>query len=505
MRLFVLSVMVLFMLQPALIAYAQSETGEQPASQPSDESTEAPVEHTRDTEIASPDNSDIASDESEESTESPDADSTTEQPTESDTDSESTSDTTAATEEPAAPPPVNETATTTAGATSTQPAASSTATTTTESTVPTAAKTNTSDSTEESAVVDEPAPLRTVVTSNSSYYQFSREKCVQVGDGSYYCAEKSKPKPQADSFYVALDTDGDKEIFATLDGETYQVTNNRVDDAAPYYDPLSETLVWHRQIDGRYQIMSYDFDTETETQITNDRTNSMQPVRSGDITAWQHWHEGSWDIVYTDGSDELVLGMDEVPDIAPQVNQQYITWSRVHEGEQQVVVYDIEAEAEVTLPAGEPGSSVRSARMMLVLEGVTREGDTIVRGYDPVTKEIVPLTNQPAPLPENIPDSEPTSEVRALVQQKSSDEELAESTEDLPPAEPTATSTVPTSTTAKDTLVIPPAATSSVDTTPEDTTPEDITAVAVATSTEQAQKEEAFTLVIPPQSTTTEQ
>lgn len=340
-------------------------------------------------------------------------------------------------------------------------------------------------------------PFTNTVQTNDTYYQFSRDTCVRVGDGSFYCAEQGTKQPVADQFYVALDADGDKEIFARLSGVDIQLTYNRYEDAAPYYDAVSDTVVWHRLVDGRYQIMSYDFATEEETQLTTGRVNNMQPARHGDDLVWQQWHDGSWDIVHWVDGTETILGAADVPDIAPTINDTFITWNRVYTGEQQVVVFDRAAATELTVPESELGSSVRNARMLLVVEGVTTEGDTVIRGFDPVTRELVPIESQPAPLPERIPSSEPVSEVRAMVQPKpSTTEEVESDTSDGSGAAPRATAGA-TSTDQLDlrhTLQIP-TATSSTSVVTESAT----------TSVPQSEATSTFTLIIPPQSTSTEQ
>ncbi|MAZ30308.1 hypothetical protein CL655_03430 [bacterium] len=266
-------------------------------------------------------------------------------------------------------------------------------------------------------------PLSHTGATNQNYYQFSKDDCVRVADGSYYCGSSAPEPPPADSFYVALDGDGDREIFAVMEGKTYQITNNKRDDAAPYYDAQSDTLVWHTLISGRYQIMVYDFDEETETQLTAGRSNNMEPTRQGDIIVWQQWGSESWEIMLHDGESVRQLTDNTMPDVAPSVSEGFVVWKRMYDGNQEVVVYDIKNEEESRIDDASVGASVQNARMLLVYEGLTPEGDRVIRGFDPITQELVPIEALPAELPDELPSSDPTNEVRALVQYKPTLEE----------------------------------------------------------------------------------
>jgi hypothetical protein len=339
-------------------------------------------------------------------------------------------------------------------------------------------------------------PAVTQVRTQESYYQFSRDDCVRVEDGSFYCGEAAVERPADDRFYVALDRDGDREIFAVHDGDTVQITHNQVDDAAPYYDAASETLVWHRLIDGRYQVMSYDFDRAEETQLTHGRANSMEPTRYGTHTVWQQWVGDDWEIVLFDGASTTQLSSNEVPDIAPSIQAGYVIWKRVFADEQVAVIYDLTTGSETTVDGAGDGTAVAHARLMLVYEGVTDTGDRIIQGVDPRTGAVLPIGTLPSDMPDQIPDSEPTEAVRALITPKPTLEE-----EELPvgtppattststlrePATPVATSTA---TTSDLTLVLP-------------STP--VATPTSATNTATTTENPDFSLIIPPLATSSE-
>jgi len=346
---------------------------------------------------------------------------------------------------------------------------------------------------------NEAVPLVNQVQTDDSFYQFSRETCVRVGDGSFYCSEAAIEAPVEDQFYVALDSDGDKEIFIRRNGVDTQITKNHEDDAAPYYDAHSETLVWHRLTQGRYQIISYDFTTGEEAPLTSGRNNSMQPARLSNTTVWQQWRDGSWDIVLFDGAKTTYLGEPEVADIAPSITEEYIIWNRVYQGQQLVVVYDRVTGVELTVPEESLGSYVRSARVLLVLEGVTPTGDTVIRGYDPVRKEIIPIETLPAPLPEKLPSSEPTDEIRALVPTKPKEVKEVDSQPDEPdtnflnPEEDIATADVASSSDSY-TLVLQDQLEDSEAT---------ITSTTTSSSASIQSLRDEYTLVIPPHSSST--
>ena len=93
---------------------------------------------------------------------------------------------------------------------------------------------------------------------------FPKEACITTGDGMFYCKEPTDAAGilGSDRVFSAPDNEGDKEIFVERDGEVTQISFNQYDDASPRFDEISNTLVWHRLIEGRYQIIRYDIETE---------------------------------------------------------------------------------------------------------------------------------------------------------------------------------------------------------------------------------------------------
>ncbi len=296
------------------------------------------------------------------------------------------------------------------------------------------------------------------VTNDSNYYQFGRGSCVSVGDGSFYCGSENTELSVEDSFYAAPDAGGDMEIFVTIKGETSQITYNQLEDKAPQYDALSNTLVWHRLINGRYHIMSYDFDTAEETKLTDGVVNNMEPARFGDMTVWQRWVLNNWEIVLLMDGEETLLTDNDQHDIAPTIRGEFIMWNTIaKDGQQVLTVYDTSAGSYTVIDDAD-GTAVVNPRMVLLYDKTYDNGDVVTQGYDLITGKIVPLGAIPAQLPEELPDSDQTGETRALIQQKTISREDVSEDNDLgdPVPVPKVSSSTPTEVDDAD-LVIAPA------------------------------------------------
>lgn len=290
---------------------------------------------------------------------------------------------------------------------------------------------------------------------DSNKYQFGSQDCVSVGDGSYYCSDRTKVGEGLvrDELLAEADEDGDLEIYRYVDGTKIKVTDNQVDDSAPYFDRVSQTYVWHRLLAGRYQVVMYDVATEEETVLTENNTNDMEPTRSGNITVWQRWIDDNWEVVMFDGEDVQVLTANTLHDVAPHVRGDYIIWNTINTaGEKSVTVYEISTGLVSTIKDSE-GGEVTNPRFVLVYDTMFDNGDVVTKGFNPETGELVPLSAAPAELPTEIPEPDQTGETRALLSSKSS------STEDeIPDVEP--------DTDITDDIVATPSSAASV---PEDT------------------------------------
>jgi hypothetical protein len=269
----------------------------------------------------------------------------------------------------------------------------------------------------------------TLTVESDQMIQFEKTNCLAVEDGSFYCQMASTTEPVQERGLFALpDIDGDLEIFVKDNDELTQVTFNTVDDASPYYDPASDTLVWHRMIDERYQIIVHDVASGEEVQLTDTSTNNMEPFRADNIIVWQHWANDAWQIMMYDGSDITVLTATTEHNLAPVVRNNLVVWHRVMFGEKTIEVYDLDTKSYLTIK-DDNGGTISNPRMVLVYDAAMDNGDIVTRGYDLVTGEITSFAAEPAPLPDEIPEPDATGETRALLNAKSTTEE--ETTEDL--------------------------------------------------------------------------
>lgn len=259
-----------------------------------------------------------------------------------------------------------------------------------------------------------------VTVESDQVVQFDKTDCVSVADGSYYCREReSVPATAADGLFSLPDATGDLEIFLQRDGKLRQLTNNQVDDASPQYDAMSDTMVWHRLVNDRYQIIVYDLASAEEFQLTDTASNNMEPFRSDKYIVWQHWSNNAWQIMLYDGEKIELLTDTTEHNIAPNIRNGLVVWHRVTgNNEQTIEVYDIMAGSYFTINDTDVGGEVSNPRMVLVFESTLPSGDVVTKGFDLVTGEVTTFSQTPTELPSKIPEPDATGEVRALIQNK---------------------------------------------------------------------------------------
>jgi hypothetical protein len=274
---------------------------------------------------------------------------------------------------------------------------------------------------------DESIPTLTV--ESDQMIQFQKTNCLAVEDGSFYCQQASTTAPTVERGLFALpDADGDLEIYVKDNNDLTQVSFNTVDDASPYYDPASDSIVWHRLIDERYQIVVHDVASGEEFQLTDTSTNNMEPFRADNVIVWQHWANDAWQIMMYDGNDIKQLTETVEHNLAPVVRNNLVVWHRVMYGEKTIEVYDFQTDSYMTIK-DDNGGTISNPRMVLVYDAAMDNGDIITRGYDLVTGEITSFAAEPAPVPDEIPDPDATGETRALLNSKATEEESAEGLE----------------------------------------------------------------------------
>lgn len=307
-----------------------------------------------------------------------------------------------------------------------------------------------------------PTPLESHTVSYESSSAFDQSNCIRLGSGAYYCPSTAKDAVTmgTNRVFSAQDADGDREIFVERDNQIIQITTNQFEDDAPFYDEISDTFVWHRLIDGRYQIMSYNTEQALEVQVTNDRFNNMEPSRYDDVVVWQSWIGNDWDIVIEENGERRFLTDNTLPDVGPRVNGNYIVWQSFNGTAWFVQMLD-RATGELHTIADVDGSSIDNPRFVLVYDTKLQNGDVETKGYDLESKEITPLTATPAPIPDELPEPDQTGEDRALLQTVTQLKLKTESDDDdtRDTAEDTLSGQSSTTTTLFD-LVVPPRATS---------------------------------------------
>jgi len=271
----------------------------------------------------------------------------------------------------------------------------------------------------------------TVVNNNENKFSFSKDECTTVGDGTFYCAiAKTEPEIlHVDRIFSAPDADGDKEIYMEKEGVLTALTDNQSDDDAPYFDEVADTIVWHRLVEGRYQIMQYNVDDNEEIQLTHDSFNNMQPRISGDIVVWQGWVGDDWEIFLSEEGSVRMLTDNTEHDIAPSINGNHLVWQSFEGEAWRMKVYDMRTGVIDTIENAE-GGSILNPRFVLVYDTKLQSGDTETRGYDLESGEVIALSAKPIEVPEEIPDPDQTGEERALVSPSVQPKSKTETTDD---------------------------------------------------------------------------
>jgi len=259
---------------------------------------------------------------------------------------------------------------------------------------------------------------------------FSKDECVVVADGSFYC-NKRLEKSVDNALFSAPDADGDLEIFLVKDGKQMQITHNLTDDASPFFDNISNTIVWHRLINDRYQIVSYNLKTSQETVMTSGSVNNMEPTRQGEYTVWQRWTGGNWNIVLSVNGEEANLTNDiESHNLTPRIQGSLVIWNHhSSSGEKKVGIYNLETKTLIIVDDPE-GLTVDNPRVVLMYDSLHPDGEVVTKGFDLISNQFIDLSSLPKNLPD-IPRSEEVKETKALTQTKLEQEAVVENG-DLP-------------------------------------------------------------------------
>ena len=143
----------------------------------------------------------------------------------------------------------------------------------------------------------------------------------------------------------------------------------------------------------------------------------MEPKVSNAGIVWQAWDENDWEIMFFDGTYTEQITDNDIQDVAPVIQDKYILWNVLGGDEQQARVYSLETKETVSIE-GHEGGSIVNPRFVLVYDTRYGNGDIVTQTFDPSTGLSQPVAATPAPLPVEIPESDPTGEIRALIQGK---------------------------------------------------------------------------------------
>jgi hypothetical protein len=123
--------------------------------------------------------------------------------------------------------------------------------------------------------------------------------------------------------------------------------------------------------------------------------------------------------MYFDGTYTDQITDNLAQDVTPTISDGYILWTVLGESEQEARVYSLDSGEALTIN-GYEGGMITNPRFVLVYDTMFENGDIVTQGFDPATGLSAPISAQPASLPVDIPETDATGEIRALVQGKSS-------------------------------------------------------------------------------------
>ncbi len=260
--------------------------------------------------------------------------------------------------------------------------------------------------------------------SNKNKYQFSSDECIVIEDGSFFCVQSSEGATElkSSSVYTDVGPKGYTDIFIRRSETAENITNSVENNSSPYYDEISNTIVFQSEHNGRNIIESYDLNTESIKRISNGQFNDVIPKRSGEYVVWQRWLNNAWQIVLYQGNEEKVITDSVQHNLSPSIYDGVILWTTFNQAGKKIgAYYDIDSKKTVYIDSEIEGR-IQNPRFVLVYDTVLDSGDVITHGFDPETGTTKPISAFPTvPLPD-IPSPDPVGEVRALTSKNNEDE-----------------------------------------------------------------------------------
>jgi hypothetical protein len=155
----------------------------------------------------------------------------------------------------------------------------------------------------------------------------------------------------------------------------------------------------------------------------------MEPTRDGEHTVWQQWVQNNWEVMLHTNTSLVQITDSIEHDIAPHIRGDLVIWNvRSSDGTQSLMTYDIGSDTYNEIHDTD-GVSVTNPRMLVMYEAQYQNGDTVMKGFDIITGEVIPINNIPREVPKDIPSPEPTGEVRALPTYNQIEEDIASDTD----------------------------------------------------------------------------
>jgi beta propeller repeat protein len=152
----------------------------------------------------------------------------------------------------------------------------------------------------------------------------------------------------------------------TAQGTETQITTNTSNQLNP--DIYGERIVWQDDRNGSYDayiydpnwdIYIYDLSSSIETQITTNESNQSGPVIYGDRIVWTDDRNGNYDVYMYDlsSSTETQITISESNQSDPAIYEDRIVWADDRNGNTDIYMYDLSSSTETQITTNESNQS----------------------------------------------------------------------------------------------------------------------------------------------------
>jgi len=128
-----------------------------------------------------------------------------------------------------------------------------------------------------------------------------------------------------------------------------QVTNNESDQVDPA--AYGDRVVWQDERNGNWDIYMYNLSTSVETRITTNESNQTKPAIYGDRIVWQDDRNNNWDIYMYDlhTRKETQITDKSNDQVNPAIYRDRIVWQDERNGNWDIYMYDLSAQKETQI------------------------------------------------------------------------------------------------------------------------------------------------------------